>query len=138
VHIVFGDAVLVDGVAYGARGRAGGTTWVTLHFALLHQTGVDYRASLRLRNANGNIFASVDRDILNDRHFRTAAWPLEDARLNQALNVYTLPLPSDISPGVYRLDLVVYEADTLAALAVGNARGPDNFSASLGTVQVIR
>ena len=138
LHIVFGDAVLVDGLAYGAWGRAGGTTWATLHFALLRQTGVDYRASLRLYDTDGNVRASVDRDILNDRHFRTAAWPLEDARLNQALNVYTLPLPPDISPGVYRLELVVYEADTLTALAVGGNAGPNNFSAFLGTVQVVR
>ncbi|MDW8072091.1 MAG: hypothetical protein RMK79_11535, partial [Anaerolineae bacterium] len=138
VHIVFGDTVLVDGAAYGARANAGATTWATLHFALLRQTGVDYRVSLRLRDAEGTVLSSVDRDILNDRHFRTAAWPLEDARLNQALNVYTLPLPADISPGVYRLELVVYEAETLAALAVSSAASPDGISALLGNVRVVR
>lgn len=137
VHLVFGDIVLVDGAAYGAQGRAGATTWATLHFALLRQTGVDYRASLRLCSADGNVLASVDRDILNDRHFRTAAWPLEDARLNQALNVYTLSLPPDISPGVYRLELVVYEAGTLTALAVDSATSPDGISAVLGSVRVV-
>lgn len=138
VRIVFGDTLLVDGVAYGTSGRAGGTTWATLHFALLRQTGVDYRASLRLRGADGNMLPPVDRDILNDRHLRTAAWPLEDARLNQALNVYTLPLPPDVSPGVYRLELVVYEATTLAALAVGDGTSSDGISALLGSIRVVR
>ena len=138
VHIVFGDAVLVDGVAYGAWGRAGGTTWATLHFALLRQTGVDYRASLRLRGADGKMLPPVDKDILNDRHLRTAAWPLEDARLNQALNVYTLPLPSDMSPGKYQLELVIYEAATLAALPVVGLPSTDGISAPLGSFYVVR
>ncbi len=138
VHIVFGDAVLVDGVAYGALGRAGEATWATLHFALLRQTGVDYRASLRLRGTDGNMLLPVDRDILNDRHLRTAAWPIEDARLNQALNVYTLPLPSDVPPGTYRLELVVYEATTLTALAVADGTSSDGISALLGSIRVIR
>lgn len=137
VHLVFGDTVRVDGVAYGTQGRAGATTWATLHFALLRQSGVDYRASLRLRSADGNLFAAVDRDIVNDRHWRTAAWPLDDARLNQALNVYTLSLPPDIPPGVYRLELVVYEAATLTALAVDRAASPDGITALLGSVRVL-
>lgn len=138
VRIVFGDTVLVDGAAYGASGRAGEAIWATLHFALLRQTGVDYRASLRLRGADGKMLPPVDKDILNDRHLRTAAWPLNDARLNQALNVYTLPLPSDVSPGEYRLELVVYEATTLTPLTVVNGASSDDISASLGSIRVLR
>jgi hypothetical protein len=80
----------------------------------------------------------VDKDILNDRHLRTAAWPLEDARLNQALNVYTLPLPSDMSPGKYQLELVIYEAATLAALPVVGLPSTDGISAPLGSFYVVR
>lgn len=138
MRIVFGDTVLVDGAAYGALGRAGEATWATLHFALLHQTGVDYRASLRLRSADGNMLPPVDRDILNDRHLRTAAWPLDDAHLNQAINVYTLQLPSDMPPGEYRLELVVYEAITLTPLPVVNGASSDGISASLGSIRVVR
>ncbi len=138
VRAIFGDSVLVDGVAHGADSRVGEATWATLHFVLLRQMGVDYRASLRLRGPDGRMLPPVDRDILNDRHLRTAAWPIEDVRLNQAINVYTLPLSSDVTPGEYQLELVVYEAATLVALPVAGVPSVDGISAPLGIVHVIR
>jgi hypothetical protein len=136
VEIDLDDLIRVDGVAFGPTCRPGDHTWATLHFALLAATGVDYRASLRLRDAGGAMLPPTDKDILNDRHLRTSAWPVDDARLNQAVNVYTLPVPADAAPGVYRLELIVYDATTLVALPVTGAASPDGFSALLGTVTV--
>ena len=136
VDIVFGDVMRVDGVAYGATCRAGDATWATVHFALIKATGVDYRASLRLRNAAGDMLPPTDRDVLNDRHFRTSAWPVEDERLNKAINVYTLPVPPNAMPGNYRLELVVYDAATLVGLPVAGVASADGVSALLGTVNV--
>jgi len=135
--VVFGSLIRLDGVAYGVSCRVGRATWATLHFALLGRAGVDYRASLRLRDAQGNMLPPTDRDILNDRHVRTAAWLLDDARLNQAINVYTLPVPPDTAPGDYRLELVVYDAATSAALAASGASSANGISAFLGTVHVL-
>jgi hypothetical protein len=135
--VVFGSLIRLDGVAYGASSRVGSATWATLHFALLRRTGVDYRASLRLRDAQGSMLPPTDRDILNDRHVRTAAWLLDDARLNQAINVYTLPVPPGTAPGDYRLELVVYDAATSAALAASDVSSADGISAFLGTVHVL-
>ena len=85
----------------------------------------------------------TDKDLLNDRHFRTSAWPLDDARLNQAINVYTLPIPPDALPGDYCLEAVVYDANTMEALPVSGAvpsvcisPDGDSISAWLGTVTV--
>jgi hypothetical protein len=78
----------------------------------------------------------TDKDLLNDRHFRTSAWPLDDPRLNQAINVYTLSIPPDTPPGDYRLEAVVYDAATLGALPVTGVSTPDGTSASLGMVTV--
>jgi mannosyltransferase len=136
VDLVFGEVLRVDGVAYGATCRAGDATWATLHFALIKDTGVDYRASLRLRDAAGDMLPPTDRDVLNDRHLRTSAWPVEDVRLNQAVNVYTLPVPPSATPGDYRLELVVYDAATLAGLPVAGVVSADGVSAFLGTVNV--
>jgi uncharacterized membrane protein len=134
--ITFGDVVRLDGLAFSDTVQVGGVAWATLHFTLLRDTDVDYRVSLRLYSPEGNRLASTDKDLLNDRHFRTSAWPLDDPRLNQAINVYTLPIPPDASPGSYRLETVVYEATTLEALPVAAGSASDGISAFLDTVVV--
>ena len=116
IEATFGDVLRLDGVAYGGKPPngtsvvAGESAWVTLHFTLLRETDVDYRVSLRLRTETGQLIAQIDQDLLNDRHFRTSAWPLDDPALNQTINVYTLPIPADTPPGSYRLEVVVYDA----------------------------
>lgn len=112
----FGDVLRLDGFAYGGNPASDDTSvkdetlWATLHFTLLRDTGVDYRVSLRLRDEAGGIVAQLDKDLLNDRHFRTSAWPVNDPALNQAINVYTLSLAPDTPRGTYQLEAVVYNA----------------------------
>jgi hypothetical protein len=125
------------------RARVGDAVWATLHFSLLDDVDEDYRVSVRLRNSGGEMLPPTDKDLLNDRHFRTSAWPVNDPRLNQAINVYMLPIPSDAAPGVYCLETVVYGANTSEALRVSGASlseciSPpgDNISAWLGNVVV--
>lgn len=140
---VFRDVVRLDGLAFSNVAHIGQAAWATAHFTLLRDTDVDYRVSLRLRDAEGGMLPPTDKDLLNDRHFRTSAWPVGDARLDQAINVYTLPVPADALPGGYCLEAVVYEADTQAGLPV--TEGPtsqcvspegDGISAWLGTLVV--
>jgi mannosyltransferase len=143
VDITFGDVVRLDGLAFSNAAQVGGAAWATLHFALLRDTDVDYRVSLRLYSPEGNRLSPTDKDLLDDRHFRTSAWPLDDPRLNQAINVYTLPIPSGTLPGDYCLEAVVYDANTLGALPVAGALSAgcaslarDSISARLGSVAV--
>lgn len=110
LNATFGDALRLDGAAFGKTASPAGPAWATLHFTLLHPTNVDYKVSLRLKGAAGQIVAQTDRDLLNDRHFRTSAWPVDNPALNQAINVYLLPLPPDTPAGDYRLEAVVYNA----------------------------
>jgi hypothetical protein len=142
--IVFGDVIRLDGLAFSDTTQAGEAAWATLHFTSLGDTDKDYRVSLRLRDSDGNMLPPTDKDLLNDRHFRTSAWPVDDPRLNQAVNVYTLPIPPDSSPGNYCLEAVVYEANTLEALSVAGVPPSDcippvgdGISAWLGTVAVL-
>jgi uncharacterized membrane protein len=144
IDITFGDVVRLDRLAFSDTVYAGEIVWATLHFTLLRDTPVDYRVSLRLRNSAGEMLASTDKDLLNDRHFRTSAWPLRDSRLNQAINVYILPISTDILPGKYCLEAVVYEATTLEALPVANmsvseciSPAGDGISALLGVAAVL-
>jgi hypothetical protein len=101
--MAFGDVIRLDGWAFSPEAQAGEAAWATLHFTLLREADADYRVSLRLRDSAGNMLSPTDKDLLNDRHMRTSAWPLGDARLNQAINVYTLAvrrgLAGQILPG---------------------------------------
>lgn len=141
--INFGDVVSLDGLAFSEAAQAGREAWVTLHFDLLGDTDADYRASLRLISLEGDMLPPTDKDLLNDRHFRTSAWPVDDPRLNQAINVYTLPIPPDTKPGDYRLEAVVYESTNMEALPVAgdpasgcNSPAGGGDSAWLGTVAI--
>jgi hypothetical protein len=146
--VTFGDVVRLDGVAFGEAAPAGQATWATLHFTLLRATDVDYRVSLRLRDSKGAMLSPTDKDLLDDRHFRTSAWPPDDPRLNQAINVYTLPIPPTVPAGDYCLEAVVYAAANLGALPIAGDAHPaaagcaflpdDGISARLGVVAVSR
>ena len=133
---IFGGFLSLDGVAFNESVETGGKVSVTCHFSLSRPSGSDLRASLRLRDAEGRMLPPIDKDILNDRHFRTAAWPGDDPRLNQAINVYTLPIPPGTPPGDYRLEMVVYDAADLAPLWVNDPTSFDGISAQLGLVQI--
>jgi mannosyltransferase len=144
VDVVFGGVARLDGLAFSGTAQVGDAAWATLHFSLLDDVDNDYRVSLRLRDPEGKMLPPTDKDLLNDRHFRTSAWPVNDARLSQAINVYMLPIPSDSSPGDYCLEAVVYEANTMEALPVSGVSPSecisppgDGISARLGTVTVL-
>ncbi len=134
--VTFGDVIRLDGTAFPVTAQSGKSAWLTAHYSLLKATDVDYRASVRLRDSEGNMLPPIDKDILNDRHFRTSAWPVDDPALNQAVNVYTLPIPDDVRPGDYQMELVVYDAVTLEALPVNDPSSPDGISARLGTLNI--
>jgi hypothetical protein len=145
VEATFGETLRLDGAAYGGE-PPGGTTimagqsaWATLHFTLLQETEVNYKVSLRLRSEAGQMAGQVDQDLLNDRHFRTAAWPLADPALNQAINVYTLPsLAADAPPGPYQLEVVVYHAEPpYPAEGVTGGSSPDGVAAVIGRLTAL-
>ncbi|MCB0226286.1 MAG: hypothetical protein KDI02_21525, partial [Anaerolineae bacterium] len=138
VQATFGDVLRLDGLAFGDMTSPDEPVWATLHFTLLRDTEVNYKVSLRLRADDGSIVGQVDRDLLNDRHFRTADWPLADPALNQTINVYLLPLPADLPPGHYRLEAVVYNAEPpYPSEGVTGLETNDGVSALLGHVKVV-
>jgi uncharacterized membrane protein len=144
VNARFGDVLRLDGAAFGGYPPATNATpvnhpaWATLHFTLLRPTEVDYKVSLRLRGEDGQVEAQVDKELLNDRHFHTSAWPLPDPALNQAINVYTLSLAPDIPPGQYRLEVVVYNSQPpYPSEGVTGIESVDGTAAIIGTISII-
>lgn len=132
-NATFGDVLRLDGIAMGENILAGEPLWATLHFSLLRDTDVDYKVSLRARGVGGQIVTQLDRDLLNDRHFRTSAWPIDDPALNQAINVYLIPLTA----GTYQLEAVVYSAQPpYPSEGVTGHESNDGVAAILGNITV--
>ncbi len=144
VNATFGDVLHLDGAAYGGFPPLSDAisidhpAWATFHFTLLHDTDIDYRVSVRLRGKEGRLVSQVDKDLLNDRHFRTSAWLVADPALNQAMNVYTLPLAADTPPGSYQLEVVVYNAQPpYPSEGVTGLESTDGVAAVIGNIRVI-
>ncbi len=134
----FDNVLRLDGLAFSESVPAGGFGWVTVHLSLQQPTPIDYKLSLRLRAADGRVLAQSDKYILNDRHFRTSAWVVDDPALNQTINVFLLPLADADAHGVATLEAVVYNGatgDSIAAYGVPTTN-EDFVSAQIGTVQV--
>lgn len=143
INATFGDAIRIDGAAFGGfppsgtAVPAGRSAWLAIHAALLRDTDITYKISARLRGPDGWLAAQVDKELLNDRHFRTAAWPVDDPALNQAINVYTLPVPADTPPGRYYLEVVLYNAQPpYASEGVSGAATTDGVAGLIGQIAV--
>jgi hypothetical protein len=138
IAVNFDNVLQLDALAYSEMIVSGQAGWATLQFRQLAPTEINYKVSLRLRAEDGRLLAQDDRLLLNDRHFQTAAWPSDDPTLKQAINVYTLVFNDAAFTGLLTLEAVVYNAETLAAIAAyGVPTTNDDFvSAQLGSVQV--
>lgn len=81
------------------------------------------KVRVAMYDASDNRLAQADERLLNDRHLAPSEWQADDMPLNVYLPVSDTPL----TPGVYVLRLLVYDADTLEPLtlldAAGNAAG---------------
>ncbi len=135
----FDNVLKLDALAFSEKLSAGETAWATVHISQLAETDLNYKLSLRLRVDDGRVLAQRDKLILNDRHFQTAAWVLDDPALNQTINVFTLPLTDPDFSGTLTLEAVVYNAangDAIAAYGVPTTNG-DFVSAQIGTLEVI-
>lgn len=119
----FGGAVRLAAFAYGqvplAPGRAEPLVWVALRWERLGTTQAWLKASVRLVAEGDRKVAQDDRPLINDRHLRTDGWQPGD----RPLNVYLLRPEGDVPPGVYRVQVVVYDEATLEPLPLLDAQG---------------
>ncbi|MBI3741118.1 MAG: glycosyltransferase family 39 protein [Chloroflexi bacterium] len=133
----FGEKILLTGYAYGGaamldvnapRAQVGGKAWVVLWWKIIQPVKANYKVSIQLNDARGNVIAQDDRLLINDRHFGTRLWRAEEI----AVNVYTLELIG-ISPGDYTLKVIVYDPESGTRLPVGSGD-----MMPLGSLQVMR
>ncbi len=117
---LFGDRIVLTGFEYGGavtssmpdadapRVKVGSKAWVALWWSIVQPVREDYKVSIQLRDANGNLAAQDDRMLIDDRHFRTRLWTTSET----AINVYTPELLEGVKPGKYTVYVIVYEPVT--------------------------
>ena len=113
----FGDQIALTAFAYGGtvtsstpdvdalRVKVGSKAWAALWWQVVQPVRADYKVSIQLRDANGNLVAHDDRMLVNDRHLRSRLWTTSET----AINVYTPELLEGVQPGGYTVYVIVYE-----------------------------
>ncbi len=100
----FGNELALTGFDLSSTSpQPGETLEVTLHWQALEQAGPAYTALLHLVGPDGIGAAGVDQLVL-DGLYQADLWP-KDMNLPDR---HELPLPSDLAPGRYRLELGLY------------------------------
>jgi hypothetical protein len=85
----------------------GETAATTLAWQSLAETDHSYTAFVHLLNESGQLVAQDDHLPLQGRR-PTDTWALGEVIIDQ----HTLPLPADLAPGRYRLEIGLYDANT--------------------------
>lgn len=135
-EVTFGDEFILIGYDEPpARVASGAPLEITTYWRALHPGGPDYGVTVNLVDAHGQRWNSSD--IRPPRWHRTpppvGEWPPNEYAL-VALSVPVLP---GTPPGVYTVEMVAFDQDTLAPLtaheAAGQAIGP---ALRLGTIEI--
>lgn len=111
----------------GQVGR-GETLQVPLRWLPFNKINAYYSASVRLLNAAGDKVANTDRQP----GVATFLWKPDEV----VPDTFTLQVPPDIPPGAYRLELVMYQADTDESALLLDVEHTPRQSISLGEINV--
>jgi hypothetical protein len=115
-NLQFGDSIALIGLDLPASTlRPGQTLSYTLHWQALAPISKDYTVFTHLLDAAGNLKAQQD-NAPQQGHYPTSWWD----RGEKVIDVYTLPLPSDLAPGRYSLRVGLYEPETGRRLPLQN------------------
>ncbi|MBN1178117.1 MAG: glycosyltransferase family 39 protein, partial [Anaerolineae bacterium] len=102
-----GQVAVVDSLIAATVARPAHLTFVLRWWAPAAPV-TDYQAIFMLRDADGRLWATLERPVLNDVDFTTAAWPTGEWT-DQS---FTMPLPPGIPPGDYALEVALHDAAT--------------------------
>jgi 4-amino-4-deoxy-L-arabinose transferase-like glycosyltransferase len=150
LDVSFQNQLLLQGIAYGGSSRyetstpseveaqvlpSGKGAWVALQWEAVARLSDDYKTAVYLVDGRGRLMAQMDKVLLSDDLRATSQWgPGQVAR-----EYYTLRCPPATPPGQYYMEVGVYDAQSMARVAVldeeGKISGP---SYRAGTLQVVR
>ena len=129
--VVFADSLaLVGWDLPGQSRRAGEPIYLTLGWMATASPSFDYKMSLKLWTDTGALAAQGEDTWPIGALYRTTDWVLHQTVYQPA----HLPLPSDLPPGRYWLNVELYHPDTLQPLARLDGADP---VVTLGAVDVV-
>ena len=115
----FGDRVLVLAAKVGRReARPGDVIPVALRWRALRSLNVDYTVFVHLVGPDGRLHGQVDSWPVQGSH-PTSQWSVE----GEVVDPYEVRLDGDAPPGDYRVEVGLYELETMERLPVLNAEG---------------
>jgi len=109
--------------SYYAGVPAGGLLDLAFYWQALAKPDVDYTVFIHLVDEAGNIVSQIDSVPVGGAR-PTTGWRKEEV----ITDIYNLPIPADLSPGIYHLNVGLYNPDdgTRPAVTVSGALQPDN------------
>jgi hypothetical protein len=148
--VSFGNQIVLGGVAYGGSARgatgtvptvdkpeacSGADAWVALRWGAKLAPSADYKTAVYLVDSQGRVLAQMDKLLLSNRLETTHQWQAGQTELDY----YTLHVPAATAPGVYYLDVAVYDAQTSARLPALDDEGRiTGQSERLGSLQILK
>lgn len=134
-HASFGDELELTAQAHDPSTPSGETAWVALRWQVGQMMDHDYKASLRLLDAQGHLVGQSDAWLLSNEHRTTSRW-----EPGQVVTTYHLlsNLPATM-PGTYQLDLILYDPESSRQIqVVDEGDVPIGDKLTLGTLEVGR
>jgi hypothetical protein len=145
----FGADLRLEGVAFGGSSLhatssveeveskvlpSGKEGWVVLRWRALRDLDRNYKVGVYLLDSRGRAVGQVDKLLLSNNLEPTSRWSAEQLEIDY----YSLPCVAATPPGVYSVEVVVYDAETMDRLQILDAES-GSFKSSLivGTMEVI-
>ncbi len=149
VGLDFGEDLRLEGVAYGGSSAhatsspeeverkvlpSGKEGWVVLRWEALRGLDRNYKVGVYLLDSQGRVVGQVDKLLLSNNLEPTSRWSAEQLEIDY----YTLPCVAATPPGVYSVEVAVYDGETMERVQV---RDPESGSVRstlrIGTMEVI-
>ncbi len=146
----FGADLRLEGVAFGGSSvhatssveeveskvlPSGKEGWVVLQWEALRDLDRNYKVGVYLLDSRGRAVGQVDKLLLSNNLEPTSRWSAEQLEIDY----YSLPCVAATPPGVYSIEVVVYDAETMDRLQVLDVEsGSFKSSVAAGTMEVVQ
>lgn len=130
-----GDSIEFIGYDIAPSVNTGSSLDITLYWRDRQTTSVSYTVFVHLIDKNNGVIAQRDRPPLNGARLTTSWIPGEFL-----VDRFRIPIPQDLQPDRYTLEIGMYDPDTLVRLPVFGSTGErmDADRLSIGNVNVVK
>ena len=146
----FGDELSLVGVAFGGSSLSPTSTpqeverkvlpsgregWVVLQWQATAMPSQDHKVAVYLLDSQGRLVGQADKLLLSNTLQPTSHWEVDQVEMDY----YTLPSQPATPPGEYKIQVVVYDPETLERLTVFDEQeGVTKTGLVVGTLQVVK